>query len=35
MIAMVVIVCVGGALAIAGQRMLWRAPLTARAGSLR
>jgi len=35
MIVMVVIGCVGGALAITGQRMLWRAPVTARAGSPR
>jgi uncharacterized membrane protein YeaQ/YmgE (transglycosylase-associated protein family) len=35
MIAMVVIGCVGGALAITGQRMLWRAPVTARSGSMR
>jgi uncharacterized membrane protein YeaQ/YmgE (transglycosylase-associated protein family) len=32
MIAMVVIGCVGGALAIIGQRMLWRAPVKARSG---
>jgi hypothetical protein len=32
MIAMVVLGCVGAALAITGQRMLWRAPVTARTG---
>ena len=35
MIAMVVIGCVGGALAITGQRVLWRAPVTTRSGSTR
>ena len=33
MIAMVVLGGVGGGLAIVGQRTLWRAPVTARAGS--
>ena len=33
MIAMGVVGGVGGALAISGQRMLWRAPVTARSGS--
>ena len=33
MIAMVVLGGVGGAVAIVGQRTLWRAPVTARAGS--
>ena len=35
MIAMVVIGGVGGALAIVGQRMLWRAPVTVRSGTIR
>jgi uncharacterized membrane protein YeaQ/YmgE (transglycosylase-associated protein family) len=35
MIAMGVVGGVGGALAIIGQRMLWRAPATARSGSTR
>jgi len=35
MIAMVVIGCIGGALAIIGQRTLWRAPVAARSGSTR
>ena len=35
MIAMVVIGCVGGLLAIIGQRMLWPAPVVARSGSTR
>jgi len=35
MIAMVVIGCVGGVLAIIGQRMLWPAPAVARPGSTR
>jgi uncharacterized membrane protein len=35
MIAMVVIGCVGGALAITGQCVLWRAPVTTRSGSTR
>jgi len=35
MIAMVVIGCIGGALAITGQRMLWHAPVIARSGSTR
>jgi hypothetical protein len=33
MLAMVVLGCVGGGLTIVGQRTLWRAPMTARAGS--
>jgi len=35
MIAMVVIGGVGGALAITGQRMLWRTPVAARSGATR
>ena len=35
MIAMVVIGGVGGALAIVAQRMLWRAPVTVRSGTIR
>jgi uncharacterized membrane protein len=35
MIAMVVLGGVGAALAITGQRMLWRAPVTVRSGSTR
>ena len=35
MIAMVVIGGIGGALAIVGQRLLWRAPVPARSGTIR
>ena len=35
MIAMVLLGCVGATLAITGQRMLWRAPVTARTGPTR